>query len=128
MQVGKTFKFADHMRFILMDHGVAYATTCWIAMNKKSWESLPNDIHAIIDKINDEFVPKFGGMHKRGDDEGQEYNFKVGVMLVKVSAAEESKTAAKMKPLFDDHIRRTTSKGLAGNEAVNFCKEYLKTH
>ena len=128
MEVGRDFKFADIMRYMVMDSGASNATTCWIAMNKKKWDTLPKDVQEIIEKLNEEFIPKFADAHKRAEIGGREYNLKVGVMLVNVSEADKAKTIAKMKPLFDEYVKKTKALGLPGDEAVKFCREYLKTH
>lgn len=128
MEVGRDFKFADHMRYLIVDPAASNATTCWVAMNKTKWSSLPKDVQDAIEKLNEEFVAKFAEAHVVAEQGGKEYNLKVGVTYVTVSAAEQAKTAAKMKPLFDEYVKKMKAKGLPGEEAVKFCREWLKAH
>jgi GrpB-like predicted nucleotidyltransferase (UPF0157 family) len=34
----------------------------------------------------------------------------------------------KVKPLFDDYVRSMKEKGLPGEEALRFCRDWLKAH
>jgi TRAP-type transport system periplasmic protein len=45
-----------------------------------------------------------------------------------VSKEEQAKTAAKMKPVFDEYVQRMKAKGLPGDEALKFSLDFLKTH
>jgi DNA-binding transcriptional regulator YhcF (GntR family) len=49
-----------------------------------------------------------------------------GVTFVKVSKEDEAFTAEKMKPILDDYVKMTKSKGLPGDEALKFCQEFLQ--
>ena len=128
METLKTFKFGDHLKFTLKDHGVSNTTGLWFGMNKQKWDSLPKDIQEIIDKLNEEYMVKFGKAHNELDDEGEQYAKQAGLSIITVTKAEEEKTAAKMKPLFDAYLQNTKSKGIPGDEILKFCFDYLKTH
>lgn len=45
---------------------------------------------------------------------------------MKVSKEEEALTAQKMKPILEDYVKMTKSKGLPGDEALKFCEDFLK--
>ena len=39
---------------------------------------------------------------------------------------DEAFTAEKMKPILEDYVKMTKSKGLPGDEALKFCQEFLQ--
>ena len=53
---------------------------------------------------------------------------KSGGHILRVSKTEREKTAAKMKPVFDEYLQSTRAKGLPGDEALKFCLDYVKAH
>jgi len=128
METLKSFKFGDYLKFTLKDHGVSNTTGLWIGMNKKKWDLLPKDVQQIIEKVNEEYIVKFGKAHVDLDNEGEEYAMKAGLSIMTVTKEEEAKTAAKMQPLFDAYVQNAKKKGLPGEEVLNFCFNYLKTH
>jgi TRAP-type C4-dicarboxylate transport system substrate-binding protein len=128
IQVLKTYKFGDLLKYTVQDYGMSNCVSFWVAMNKQKWDSLPKDIQQIIEKVTEQFVPEFAQTQFDLDKEGEEYAAKAGHQMVRVSKAEQAKTAAKMKPLFDAYLQDTKKKGLPGDEAFKFCVEYLKIH
>ncbi len=124
----KIFGIGEVVQYDLRDPGMANATTCWMAMNKQKWNSLSKDIQEIIEKVNDEYIPKFGKVHFEMDKEGEAFAAKRGMVVVKVSKEEEERTRAKVKPLFEKYVEGTKAKGLPGNQVWKFCIDYLATH
>ena len=51
-----------------------------------------------------------------------------GVKVLRASKADEAKVAEKMKPIFPEFAKDMKAKGLAGEEALKFCLDYIKAH
>jgi TRAP-type C4-dicarboxylate transport system substrate-binding protein len=122
------YRIGEVVKFDLRDPGMANATTCWMAMNKQKWNSLPKDVQEIIEKINDEYIPKFGKAHFDMDKDGEAFAAQHGVTVVRVSKAEEECTRAKVKPLLEEYVKNMKAKGIPGDQVWKFCHDYLAAH
>jgi TRAP-type C4-dicarboxylate transport system substrate-binding protein len=97
-------------------------------MNKEKWDALPKDVQQIIEQINEEWIEKQAKLWDQLDKEAQDYAVSKGVKMVQVSKEEQAKWVPKIRPLLDSYVKDVKKKGLPGDEAVNFCLEYLKAH
>jgi TRAP-type C4-dicarboxylate transport system substrate-binding protein len=97
-------------------------------MNKDKWNSLPQDLQNTIEKINQEWTEKQGKQWDEIDAVGREYGLERGTKIITLSKEEEERWSKAVKPIFDNYIKYTKEKGLPGEEAVNFCMDYLKSY
>ncbi len=128
LEVLKTFRFGELLKCTILDHGMSNTTTSFVAFNKKKWNSLPEDIRKTIEQINEEWMEKQAKLYFELDKMGEDYLIKSGNRIVKVSKADQAKTAAKMKPIFEEYVQKAKAKGLPGDKALEFCLDYIKTH
>jgi TRAP-type C4-dicarboxylate transport system substrate-binding protein len=124
----KGWKYADLIRGVQDNDGIGWAGLLFHVMNKKKWNSLPNDIRKIIEEINEEWIEKQGKAGNEMDKEGREYGVSKGMKICKISPEEVEITKKKMKPILDEYVKRMKDKGLPGEEALKFCQDYLKAH
>ncbi len=124
----KGWRFAEVVKGSLEDYAISYMTSMFVVMNKAKWNSISKGDQDIIEKINKEWIEKQGKLWIKLDDESKAYSLTKGVKWVKVSQAEEAKTAAKMKPVRDKYVEQMKAKNLPGDQALNFCLDYIKTH
>jgi TRAP-type C4-dicarboxylate transport system substrate-binding protein len=124
----KGWKFADFIRCTLENHGMAYSSALFVIMNKDKWNSLPPDIQKIIEKINEEWMEKQGHMWDEIDRDGLNFGLEKGLKVVKATPEDEAKAAAIVKPILDNYIKRMKAKGWPGDQVVQFCTDYVKTH
>jgi TRAP-type C4-dicarboxylate transport system substrate-binding protein len=128
-EVLQTFRLGELAKCTIKDHGMSNGPAQFVAMNKKKWESLPKSAQQVILKLNEEYLEKFSNAAVEMDEEVYVYLKKLGNTVVTVSKEEQAKTAAKMKPVFDEYVQRVKAKAnLPADEALKFCLEYLKTH
>ena len=121
----KGFKFAEVVKYTTEDYGSSYGMCFFVVMNKKKWESLPKDVQATIEKINQEWIEKQGKLWDEIDKEGREYALSKGVQFIQLSTEEDERWTKAVQPLFQDYIKSMKAKGLPGEEAVSFCREWL---
>jgi TRAP-type C4-dicarboxylate transport system substrate-binding protein len=98
-------------------------------MNKEKWNSLPPDIQAIIDKLNEEWITgritkKWVAWQATGKAGLEKKGNKIGVL----SAREDARWVEQVRPLLDDYVKMAKAKGLPGDQALKFCQDYLKAN
>jgi TRAP-type transport system periplasmic protein len=124
----KSFRFGELLKYTVIDNGMSNTTANFVVMNKQKWASLPKDSQKIIEAINEEWIEKHALGALEEDKEAEAFVTKSGGNVVRVSKTEQAKTAAKMKPVFDEYVQSTKAKGLPGDEALKFCLGYIKAH
>ena len=97
----------------------------WTAMNLKTWNSLPKDVQAAIEEVNEGFsiiAGKIWDSHQVSG--GIEYGIKeYGMEIVKWSDADMKEAMELMQPLHGDYVARMNEKGLPGQEILDFVIE-----
>jgi len=123
----KGWRFGELLKCTVRNYGIGYTVGMFVVMNKDKWNSLPPDIQKIIEEINQEYIDKQGRLWDQLDKEGLEFvkNIK-GYTIVDASKEEEEKAREKMKPLLQEYVKSANAKGLPGEEALNFCLDWLK--
>ncbi len=120
------WKLADWTKYTTENYGSAYTTAGFCVMNKAKWNSLPQDIQNIIEKINAEWIEKTGQLWEQMDKDGKIYAQGKGIKFIPLSKEEDAHWAKKTKPIIDEYIKTMKVKNLPGEEAVKFCIEYVK--
>jgi TRAP-type C4-dicarboxylate transport system substrate-binding protein len=124
----KGWKFADHIKYTLENYAVAGAAPCFVVMNKNKWNSLPKDIQATIDKLNDEWIAKMAKAWSDIDAEGKAYGISKGLKVITPTKEEVAETAEKMKPILEKYVADMKKKGLPGAEVLKFVQGYIKAN
>jgi TRAP-type C4-dicarboxylate transport system substrate-binding protein len=125
----ESFRTGEHVQYITQNKLTAYGATFLVAMNKKTWSSLPPDIQKIIDQSSQEQIEKFGKAWDQGDAVGRAFLEKRGVKFVTLSREEDQRWAdTGAKPLFDDYAKRMKEKNLPGDEALKVVLDFLKPY
>ena len=122
----KSYRFGELIKAVLDNPAFSYAVSFFVSMNKQKWESLPKDLQQVMESVTEEFVSKYGDNWLEGEKEGLEYGISKGAKVVKVSAEEQARWSEKMKPIHEEYLKMTKSKGLPGEEALKFCLDYIK--
>jgi len=128
MEALKGWKFAEVIKSTTENYGSSYSIAFFVAMNKKKWDSLPKDVQETIQKINAEWIEKTGQSWDALDKEGREFTLSKGNQIIKLSPEEDARWAKAVSPIFDEYVKTTKEKGLPGEEALNFCRTWLKEH
>ncbi len=124
----KGFKLTEVTKYTTQNYGSSYTLAFFVAMNKKKWDSLPKDIQETIQKINKEWSDKTGHLWDQIDKEGKEYALPKGHEFVSLSKEEDARWAEAVKPILAEYVAAMKTKNLPGEEALNFCVDWLKNN
>jgi TRAP-type C4-dicarboxylate transport system substrate-binding protein len=122
----KGWKLAEVVNCTTIDYGAAYTLLFCVVINKKKWEALPKDVQETIEKINKEWIVKHGELWDRIDREAKEFGLARGHKFISLSKEEDARWAAAVRPMLDEYVKAMKERNLPGEEALNFCLEWLK--
>lgn len=120
------WKWGEIVKYTTQSYGAAYTTAMFVVMNKAKWNSMPPDVQKVFEDVSKEYTDKQAALWDKIDKDGAEFAKQKGVKTISLSAAENARWAAKVKPLLDEYTANMKAKGLPGDEAVKFCLDYLK--
>jgi TRAP-type C4-dicarboxylate transport system substrate-binding protein len=86
----------------------------FVVMNKAKWESLPQDIRAVLTEVSEEWILKQGRAWDQSDTEGEEFVRGLGKTFVELSADQQRVFVQAMDPVLEDYVTATEAKGLPG--------------
>ena len=120
------WKLGEVVKFTTQNMSTSNSIAQFVVMNKDTWNSLPPEIQNIIDKLNEEYIPKMGALWDELDKSALEFITKKGNKVISLPAEEQERWVKAVRPLLDDYVNRMKAKGLPGDEALKFCLERLK--
>lgn len=124
----KGWRLGEVLAYTTENYGSSYSTAFFVVMNKEKWNSLPKDIRAIIEKINEEWIDKQGRIWDDIDQEGKTFAMQNGMKYLKLTPQEDARWTALVRPILDDYVERCKVKGLPGDQALKFCQDFLKAN
>ena len=122
------FKIGEVVKTVIENYGVSYMTSMYCIMNKDKWNAISPADQKAIEKLNDEYVEKFGKKWVESDNNAMAFAKGKGVTFLTVSKDEEAATAKKMQPILDDYVKMAKEKGLPGAEALKFVQDFVKNN
>jgi TRAP-type C4-dicarboxylate transport system substrate-binding protein len=122
----KGWKIAEVIKSTTMNYGSAYSMAFFVVMNKKKWDSLPKDVQAVIEKVNEEWIEKTGKAWDEIDKGGIEFTKAKGNQVITLSPQEDERWAKLAQPILSEYVQAMKAKGIPGDEALKFCLDWLK--
>ena len=122
------FKLGEVVNNCTEDHGIAYSTAFFVVMNKNKWATIAPDAQKAIEKVNEEFIVKYGKVWDDIDKEGKDFMVKKGAKIVKLSKEEDARWVTTVKPILEEYVKNMMGKNLPGDQALKFCLDFLKAH
>ena len=120
------FRLGEVIHYVTQNYGSAGCASEFVVMNKQKWNALPADIKATVEKMSEEYAEKQAKLWDEIDVTGAEFFLQKAGKFVPLTREEDARWAAAMKPIFDEYVKDMKTKGLPGDEALQFCQEYLK--
>lgn len=120
------WKWGEVVGSTTQNFGSAYTTAMFIVMNKNKWNALPADVKKVFEDVSKEWIDKQGKLWDDIDKEGYEFQKKRGNKIIALSKEEDARWAAAVKPVLDDYAKNAKAKGVPGDQAIQFAKDFLK--
>ena len=123
-EVLKTWKHAELTKYITIFPPV-YNSLQGCTMNLNKYNSLPADVRAAFDRVNEGWSMKAAAIwDEQMKVNGIDYGIKEhGMEISRLPEADFNKAMELMQPLLDEYIARMNKKGLPGKEIIDFVKE-----
>jgi TRAP-type C4-dicarboxylate transport system substrate-binding protein len=124
-EAAKNFRFGEVVKYITDTWRVGNSYPFYVVINKKKYNSLPQDIKEIFDALCGEYKERFALVWNAQDFEAQVFSKARGVEYIDLPKEEEERWAKAVKPVIGDYIKRMVSKGFAESEIQGWIK-YLR--
>jgi len=102
-----------------------YTTAMFVVMNKRRWESLPEDVRQIIRQVNEEWIPKHGRQWDEADQVGAASVAELGKPIITITPVVDAKAKSLLEPLLTRWGRNLDSKNHPGSDAIAFLQKAL---
>ena len=127
MEILKDFKFAAYTPYATVANlpVVSFA----VVMNQAKWDSLPADVKGVLDQMRREqaeWTGKYVDDHVTEALAWSKANYQH--QLFELSAADQEKVAALLKPMTEEYVKRTAALGLDGAKIVSDVQALKKSH
>ncbi len=123
------FRTGEFIKYTTRNLRTAYSSAFVVAMNKKTFASLPPDVQKIVDDMSPEFIQRYGQMWTDINVAGENWLAKRGVEFITLSPEEEDRWYNQgSQPLVDDYVKDMKNRGLPGEEVMGFITETAKSY
>jgi TRAP-type transport system periplasmic protein len=122
------WKFGDIIKNHIVSPGVASTVAFYTVMNKDKWNSLPPDIQAVFEKLDEEWIERVAQKWVDWENMGKTELLKKGGKVITLSKEDNAVWVEKMKPILDEYVAASKAKSLPGDQALKFCQDYLKAN
>jgi TRAP-type C4-dicarboxylate transport system substrate-binding protein len=95
---------------------IGYTTAMFVAMNRQTWDKLPEDLQQIVSEVSAEFVDRHGLAWNQADEEGLAFVQELGRDIITLSPEEEARWKQRVTPIVAEYVRRSMANGLPGAE------------
>lgn len=125
IEVLKTWKQAEVIKYTTECYGVGYTTGFFMAMNLKKWNSLPKSVQQAFEKVRTKYIAKSGAVWDAGDEAGRKYTLSLGNKIIPQSDEENARWAKAIQSVISDYVKKAKGKGLPGKEYVETLKALI---
>lgn len=122
------FKLAEVVKYTTEDYGAAFSMSFFVVMNKDVWNRLPTGVQQTIEKLNEEWVDETGRIWNAYDQKGRDFAKEQHNEIISLSKKENDRWGQKCRFLLDNYIKYAKERGVPGEEAVQFCVDYVKNY
>jgi len=121
------WRLGEVTKYSIENYGSSYEASFFTIMNKDKFNSLPKDIQTIIEKVSEEYIEKMGRLWDEVDASGKKFVQSRGNKIITLSPAEDQRWAKQLDVLREEYVKMAKSKGLPGDQALQFCLDYIKS-
>jgi TRAP-type C4-dicarboxylate transport system substrate-binding protein len=124
----KAWRWGEVTKYTTANYGSAYSTGFFVVMNRSNWNSFSPEIQKTIESVNNKWIDKTGILWDQYDESGRDYVLKLGNKIITLSKEEDERWAKRVRITLDEYVKEMKKKGLPGEEALQFCIDFLKTN
>ncbi|MDZ7698837.1 MAG: TRAP transporter substrate-binding protein [Deltaproteobacteria bacterium] len=125
MEVLKTWKQAEVVKYTTECYSVGYTTGFFVAMNLKKWNALPDDVKKVFEEVSKKYIAKAGAVWDAGDAAGKKFALELGGEMIPQSREESEKWAEAVLPVISGYEKKTMEAGLPADEYVKTLREMV---
>ncbi|MBI9086905.1 MAG: TRAP transporter substrate-binding protein [Desulfobacterales bacterium] len=125
MEVLKGWRQAEVVTATTDCRTVGYTTTMFVVMNLAKWQSLPADLQAIIETVNNEWIDVHGRRWDDVDAAGRAYTLERGNQILSLSEPESRMWREAVQPIIDQYVQTASAKGIDGKAVVQDLKDLI---
>ncbi|HEY8554741.1 MAG TPA: TRAP transporter substrate-binding protein [Burkholderiales bacterium] len=97
----------------------AYTAAFYVVMNKRKYESLPEDVRRVIDDMSgDNLIPKFGPWWDKWEARGFEDAKRRGQDVIAIDAATRAQWKKQLQPMIDKYLESLKAEGVKDPHAL----------
>lgn len=122
----KGWKQGEVINYVVDTRAVGHTTAMYAVMNKAKWDSLPEDIQAIIEEVNEEWIEIQGAAWDESDREGTEFVKSLGHEFITLAPEEEAALVSAVHPILAEYADAAEAKGLPGAAVLADIQTMLK--
>ncbi len=123
----QNFRIGEQLSYSI-EFSATYVTAAYVVMNKQKWSSISAEDQKTIEAINEEWIIKQANVWDEVDKNAKEWFINRGGKIIKISKEEDARWIKAVSPMIDEYVTNMKSKGLPGEEAVKFCRDWLRSH
>ena len=128
IEVLKGWKQAEVIKYTTECYSVGYTAGFYVLMNLAKWNSLPEDIRTVIEKVNKEWIAKHGKAWDDSDKAGREFTLSKGNKIIPLSKEESARWAKAAQPVIDGYVNKKKEMGLPSKDYVDFIRTAIKNY
>ncbi len=121
----KGWKQAEVVKYTTACDKIGYTTAMYVVMNKKKWDSLPEDIKAVFEEVSNRWISIHGETWDRVDEEGKKFTTSLGNEIITLSNEESERWVKAVKPVLDAYVKEMASRKLPGEKAISLLRELI---
>lgn len=110
----KGWKQGEVIEYVIDTTAIGYTTAMFVVMNKAKWDSLPEELRAVLTQVSEQWILRQGQAWDQSDAEGQEFVRDLGKSFIELSADQRRAFVEAMDPVLADYVNATEAKGLPG--------------
>lgn len=119
------FKLDDLTKYATMAD--FYTMTMMVVMNKRKWESLPDDVKKVIDENSGMSLSEWcGKVYDETDEPFRNQALEKGIEIIELSDEDKEKLKNMTMPLREQWVKNMEAKGYPAQDILDAALEYLK--
>ena len=120
VSVLEALRQAEVFKYTTLSKALSYSTAFYAIMNKKKWESLPDDIKKIFTEVSEEWVGVNGEEWVKSDYKAYEYALSKGNEFIRLSKEEDARWVNAIQSMIDKYVAEKEAAGIPAKKIEEF--------